>query len=179
MKIEDNIPVQLCALVRLQFQQKPLYLYFGLECTYTDDSRHHVPPPFPAIKYVTTYNGRRKTQKLRLDKVDGIFEPAFVVPANISADGYIFSGPQAKTEMQKAIFYAPPLQFLCRDGYGNMDFQEQLLNTVRTDKRTRAYLRKNAQEREQMYLQLQTSLQKNGQQSDDERSTNSSSSTRS
>jgi hypothetical protein len=101
----------------------------------------------------------RKTQKLRLDKVDGIFEPAFVVPANISADGYIFSGPQAKTEMQKAIFYAPPLQFLCRDGYGNMDFQEQLLNTVRTDKRTRAYLRKNAQEREQMYLQLQTSLQ--------------------
>ena len=76
----------------------------------------------------------RKTQKLRLDKVDGIFEPAFVVPANISEDGYIFSGTQAKTEMQKAIFYAPPLQFLCRDGYGNMDFQEQLLkNTVRTD----------------------------------------------
>ena len=66
--------------------------------------------------------------------------------------------------------------FLCRDGYGNMDFQEQLLTTVRTDKSTRAYLRKNAQEREQMYLQLQTSLQTNrGQQSDDERSTNSSS----
>ena len=64
--------------------------------------------------------------------------------------------------------------FLCRDGYGNMDFQEQLLTTVRTDKRTREYLRKNAQGREQIYLQLQTSLQKNGQQSDDERSTNSS-----
>ena len=56
-----------------------------------------------------------------------------------------------------------------------MDFQEPLLITVRTDKRTYEYLRKNAQGREQMYLQLQASLQKNGQQSDDERSTNSSS----
>jgi len=54
----------------------------------------------------------RKIPKLRLDKVDGIFEPAFVVPANISADGKIFPVPDAKTEMQKVIFYAPPLQFL-------------------------------------------------------------------
>jgi len=183
VKIEDNIPVQLCALVRLQFKSKPLFLYLGLECTYTDDTRNQVPPPFPALKYLATYNGGRKITKIRMDKVDGIFEPAFVVPANISEDGYIFSFANAKTEMSKARFYAPPLQFLCRDGYGNMDFQEQLHTTVRTDKRTRAYLSKSVKGREEMYQNLLKTLQQNGCAGDDEStsstSTSSSSSSKS
>ena len=70
--------------------------------------------------------------------------------------------------MLKARFYAPPLPFLCRDGYGNMDFQEQLHTTVRTDKRTRAYLRKSVKAREEMYLDLLKTLQQNGCAGDDE-----------
>ena len=81
--------------------------------------------------------------------------------------------------MPKARFYAPPLQFLCRDGYGDMDSQEQQLhNTVRTDKRTREYLRKSVKGREDMYLDLtKTLLQQNGENADDESSTTSNIST--
>jgi len=104
-------------------------------------------------------------------------EPAFVVPANISEDGYIFSAADTKTEMPKARFYAPPLQFLCKDRYGDMDFQEQLDTTVRTDKRTREYLRKSVKGREEMYLDLMKTLEQNGENADDESSTTSNIST--
>jgi len=160
VKIQDDIPVQLCALVRLQFKSKPLFLYLGLECVYINDTKNVVPAPFPTLTYRFTYNGQRKHPKLLLDKVDGIFEPAFVVPVNILSEGYLFSN--ARKDMLTAKFYAPPLQFLCRDGYGNMDFEDQLHNTVRKDDFTRAYLRKGEGGRERMYLDLLETLKRNG-----------------
>ena len=60
-------------------------------------------------------------------------------------------------------------------GYGNMDFQEQLHTTVRTDKLKRAYFKKSVKGREEMYLDLLKTLQQNGCAGDDDESTSSTS----
>ena len=57
-----------------------------------------------------------------------------------------------------------------------MDFQEQLNTTVRTDKLTRAYLKKSVKGREEMYLDLLKTLQQNGCAGDDESTSSTSSS---
>ena len=65
--------------------------------------------------------------------------------------------------MLHARFYnIPPLQYLLRDGYSDMNFEDQLDNAIKTDAMTRKYLRSTKPQRKRMYTQLLQTLERNG-----------------
>lgn len=85
IKIVDAIPVQICALVQLEMDTPQglgnILLYVGLQCKYIDGHVNGVHPPFPVITYSMEYNRRGSlVPSVVADTVDGIYEPAFVVP---------------------------------------------------------------------------------------------------
>lgn len=163
IKIEDNIPVQLCALVELTNTTTGLstLMWVGLVCKYDEGVCNGVNPPFPVIKYAYEYLDRTRRKRLCImaDLVDRIHEPAFVVPTNGGSENYFLVHMQL---MSMATFYVPPYQFLLRDGYGNMDFEEQVVSSIRTDKRTRKYIRSTPIGRKKMYEELIETLRENG-----------------
>ncbi len=85
IKNVDAIPVQICALVQLEMDTPQglgnILLYVGLQCKYIDGHVNGVHPPFPVITYSMEYNRRGSlVPSVVADTVDGIYEPAFVVP---------------------------------------------------------------------------------------------------
>ena len=139
-----------------------VFLFSGILGTYVDGKQDSVLPPFPVIQYNMIYlrgHGNTKQPALIADVVDSIFEPAFVVPVEIDSRHYILKTPQL---MSKLHFLVLPMQYLLRDGYGSMDFTEQLHNTsIRTDKDTRKYLRETKEGRKSMYAKLLDTLRSN------------------
>jgi len=156
--------LQIAALIQLENTAKrtTVLMYVGIKCSYTDGSKRGVHPPFPVIVYdfiYTEQSRRNRVPSLVSDTVDGVFEPAFVVPTSGGSSGFIMKTP---AEMRRISFYVPPLQYLLRDGYANMNFEEQLHSAIRTDEITRRYLRSNEIQRHHMYNGLLQSLQRNG-----------------
>ena len=92
------------------------------------------------------------------DRVDRIDEPAFVVPTSGGSDDFVLRDEKL---MSQVTFYIPPLQFLLRDGYGNMDFVDHLLTSVRTDKMTRKFIKSSPPQRKDMYQKLIETLRQN------------------
>jgi hypothetical protein len=99
------------------------------------------------------------------DTVDGIYEPAFVVPTKGGSKDFVLQRPAL---MQRSRFYVPPLQYLLRDGYSDMNFENQLNNAIRTDAMTRKYLRSTKEQKQRMYAQLLETLESNGDNPEDD-----------
>ena len=60
-------------------------------------------------------------------------------------------------------FYLPPLQYLLRDGYLDMNFENQLNNAIRTDAMTRKwYLLSTKEQKQRMHTKLLENLERNG-----------------
>ena len=137
-------------------------LFSGILGTYVDGKQDSVLPPFPVIQYNMIYlrgHGNTKQPALIADVVDSIFEPAFVVPVEVDSRHYILKTPQLMSKVQ---FLVLPMQYLLRDGYGSMDFTEQLHNTsIRTDKDTQKCLRETKEGRKSMYAKLLDTLRSN------------------
>ena len=93
------------------------------------------------------------------DTVDGIYEPGFSVPIRGGSKDYISEAP---AQMQNCKFFRPPLQYLLRDGYADMNFENQLNNAIRTDLMTRKYLRSTKEQKQRMYAKLLETLERNG-----------------
>ena len=170
IKIVDAIPVQICALVQLEMDTPQglgnILLYVGLQCKYIDGHVNGVHPPFPVITYSMEYNRRGSlVPSVVADTVDGIFEPAFVVPTKGGSKDFVLQRPAL---MQKSRFYVPPLQYLLRDGYSDMNFENQLNNAIRTDAMTRKYLRSTKEQKQRMYAQLLETLESNGDNPEDD-----------
>jgi hypothetical protein len=51
IKIDDDRPVQLCALIELCFPTHKIFLFSGILASYITGIIHGVSPPFPTIKY--------------------------------------------------------------------------------------------------------------------------------
>jgi hypothetical protein len=102
--------------------------------------------------------------KTHVDRLGGIsVHPCYVTILNL--DGCI-----RRTAIGSEIIGSCPIlpysneEFkpILRDGYGSMDFTEQLHNTsIRTDKDTRKYLRETKEGRKSMYAKLLDTLRSN------------------
>jgi hypothetical protein len=138
-----------------------ILMWVGLVCIYDEGLCNGINPPFPVIKYAFEYIDRTRRKKLCImaDLVDRIHEPAFVVPTKGGSEDFFLQDLQL---MSMVTFYIPPYQFLLRDGYGDMDFEEQLVSCIRTDKRTRKYIRSTPSVRKGMYDELIETLNQNG-----------------
>lgn len=168
VKVADNIPLQLCALVQIEEKceggtTKSYLCYVGTLCEYVDGCKHQVEPPFPVVRYKTTQNQLRvHSPDYQTGFVDDIYEPSCVIPVRGGSDDFILKDVQL---MRKASFYVVPLQYLCRDSHNTMDLHlapgNKSLSTVRTDRETRGYLRRNAAGRKQLYADLLESLRLN------------------
>ena len=164
IKIVDDIPVQICALVQLEYDthqgSASILMYVGIQCKYINGHENGVHPPFPVSTYSLEYTRRRNlTPSIIADTVDGIYEPAFAVPTKGGSKAFILKRPAL---MLHARFYIPPLQYLLRDGYSDMNFEDQLNNAIKTDAHTRKYLRSTKPQRKRMYTQLLQTLERNG-----------------
>ena len=166
IKIVNDIPVQIGALVQLEKiseigRSSNILMYVGIQCKYIDGHVHGVHPPFPVITYLMEYSSRHRgiAPSVVADTVDGIYEPAFVVPINGGSEDYVL---KTTALMKNCRFYIPPLQYLLRDGYADMNFENQLNNAIRTDALTKKYLRSTQQQRQRMYTQLLQTLDRNG-----------------
>jgi len=164
IKIVNDTPVQICALVQLELETLEgfgnIFMYVGLQCKYIDGHVNGVHPPFPVITYAIEYTRRGNlAPSVVADTVDGIYEPGFSVPIRGGSKDYISETP---AQMQICKFYMPPLQYLLRDGYADMNFENQLNNAIRTDLMTRKYLRSTKEQKQRMYAKLLETLERNG-----------------
>ena len=164
IKIDDNRPVQLCALIELCFpERETIFLFSGILGSYVTGIIHGVSPPFPTIKYeMVNLQGKGRTlyPGLIADVVDYILEPSFVVSVNGGTCDFILKDSRA---LSQARFFVVPMQYLLRDGYASMNFTDQLDNTaIHTDSTTRRFLKESKQGRKGMYNELIKSLQRNG-----------------
>jgi hypothetical protein len=164
IKIDDNLPVQLGALIQLSIgTQKNIFMFSGVLCEYVDGKNRGVLPPFPMIKYNMIYMkgmGRSLCPAVIAQVVDDILEPAFVVPVNGGCREFLSKNTQI---MAEARFLILPMQFLMRDGYTSMDFTKQLnLSSIRTDDKTRQFLQEDKYGKKAMYADLIKTLRYNG-----------------
>jgi hypothetical protein len=163
IKIDDDRPVQLCALIELCFPTHKIFLFSGILASYITGIIHGVSPPFPTIKYDMVHlegKGRFLYPALFADKVDYILEPSFVVSVNGGTSDFILTDTRT---MIHARFYVVPMQFLLRDGYASMDFTDQLQYTsIHQDSTTRSFLHGTKHERKAMYNDLIKTLHING-----------------
>ena len=164
IKIDDNIPVQLCALIELCFPNlENIFLFSGIVGEYVPGIIHGVSPPFPTIKYEMVHlegKGRFLYPALIADVVDYILEPSYVVSVNGGTCDFILKDTRVMTQ---ARFLVVPMQYLLRDGYASMNFTEQLQSTViHTDSKTRRFLNETKTGRKEMYNDLIKTLQRNG-----------------
>ena len=160
----NDIPVQICALVQLEYDTlqgtASILMYVGIQCKYINGHANGVHPPFPVSTYSMEYTARRNlTPSIIADTVDGVYEPAFAVPTKGGSKDFVLKTPAL---MQRARFYIPPLQYLLRDGYSGMNFEDQLDNAIKTDAMTRKYLRSSKPQRRRMYTELLQTLERNG-----------------
>lgn len=168
VKLADNVPMQLCALVQIEDKReggttKSYFCYVGALCEYVDGCKNLVEPPFPVVMYKTTQNQSRvHSIDYQTGLVDDIYEPSCVIPVRGGSVDFILKDVKL---MRQASFYVAPLQYLCRDSPNTMDLhldpRDKSLSVVRTDKKTRRYLRCSAEGRQQMYGKLLESLQLN------------------
>ena len=164
IKIDDNQPVQLCALIELCFPNlEKIFLFSGILGSYVPGIIHGVSPPFPTIKYEMVHlegKGRFLYPALIADVVDYILEPSYVVSVNGGTYDFILKDTRAMTQ---ARFLVVPMQYLLRDGYASMNFTEQLQSTaIHTDSTTRRFLNETKPGRKVMYNELIKTLQRNG-----------------
>ena len=164
IKIDENQPVQLCALIELCFPNlEKIFLFSGILGSYVSGIIHGVSPPFPTIQYKLEYlkgKGRILYPALIADKVDNILEPSFVVSVNGGTCDFVLKDSRA---MSQARFLVVPMQYLLRDGYASMSFTDQLQNSaIHTDSTTRRFLSETKSGRKVMYNELIKSLQRNG-----------------
>ena len=165
IKAYDNIPVQICALIEIRFQNpnsKTIFMFVGIRCQYIEGKKGGVSPPFPMIGYNMIFlhgKGYTRYPALVADIVDEIVEPSFVVPVNVWSGDFILKDVK---KMLDAKFLILPMEFLLRDGYEGMEFTTQLNTALQADKKTKTFLQESKNGEKNMYRTLISSLNKNG-----------------
>ena len=149
------VPVQLCALVEIQFRGNSTFWFVGCEGETISRSKETF-CPFPSIQYRLNKSG---DHMFFFSKVDNINEPALVIPASLNLDDFKMQSSIPKR--RKIRFTSIPFGFINRDDW----LPNTNLSLLETEKNFReiSYVKRIwDKDLTPLYDELKTTLHRNG-----------------